>query len=231
MESSEKFTELEPTISIWFLQKNTLKNQHHHSRFSVMERQCGEILSDHLDLHVIELEKWDRPEHFQNMDSWIEFLKEGENVDPDNPPPEFQFPEARKAMQTLVHFSDDDVAHDLYRRQVEFRAIMNTVQGDVEDLTLALEEKSREAEWNRREAEQSKRDAEEKARQAEQSKREAEQSKRDAEQSKRDAEQSKRDAEQSKRDAEEKARQAERNKQDAERLRQKLINAGLDPEA
>ena len=137
--SGEKYHQLKPTVSIWFLDENLFPNvEAFLHRFGLMERTRFERLTDHLDLHVIEMNKWQTclgadTNTDADMDLWLEFLNCSRELDSDNLPEKFKTNVFKKAMSTLVHFTESDVAHDLYMRRMTHLSIENTWKAGLEE--------------------------------------------------------------------------------------------------
>ena len=133
--SGEKYYQLKPTVSIWFLDEALFPKVDAFShRFGLMERTRFERLTDHLDLHVIEKNKWrDCLGTDADIDLWLEFLNCSKELDSDNLPEKFKTNVFKKAMSTLVHFTESDLAHDLYMRRMTHLSIENTWKAGLED--------------------------------------------------------------------------------------------------
>jgi predicted transposase/invertase (TIGR01784 family) len=135
LQKGQKYKMLNPTISIWFMDESLFvtKDQYHH-RFAVMERARKELLTDHFDLHVIEMQKWTSRLTTQGtIDLWLKFLNYGQDLEAEKLPEELRIPEIQKAMSTLTRFSQSDKEHDLYMRRLEYLSVESSWKGGLED--------------------------------------------------------------------------------------------------
>lgn len=143
LKSGESFKKLNPTISIWFLDKTLFKDapdQFHH-QFGIIEKQRHELLTPQFDLQIIEMNKWDiSPKHHSDLDSWLKFLNYGQDLEPENLPEDLRTPVILKAMKTLERFSQSDKEHDLYMRRMEFLSVQATLEEDREEAFKQKEE-------------------------------------------------------------------------------------------
>ena len=78
-----------------------------------MNRKNQHTLTDHLMIHVLELNKWQLPSTLQPEDFWLYFFKEGKNFK--KLPDIIDIPELRLAMKTLEAFSEREHAYHIYK--------------------------------------------------------------------------------------------------------------------
>jgi predicted transposase/invertase (TIGR01784 family) len=152
LDKGQDYRSLTPTISIWFVDDDLFpESTSFHHRFGVLERDHHELFCDHLDLQIIEMGKWNSClKTGDDIDLWLEFLNCSSQLDPQNLPPQFQSSEFQKAVSTIEHFSESDVAHDLYMRRLEYLSVESSWKGAVQE---AEDNAAREAENAAREAE------------------------------------------------------------------------------
>jgi predicted transposase/invertase (TIGR01784 family) len=102
------------------------QDQFHHD-FRILEKSNFRNLSEHFNLHVIEMQKWTSSLKGDSLlDSWLKFLNYGEDLDSDTLPEDLQIPVIQKAMSTLTRFTQSDEEHDLYMRRLEYLSLENT---------------------------------------------------------------------------------------------------------
>ena len=112
----EKFDALKPAISIWLLSGSMFKNDNkYHHEFGVFDRDQDSnlCLSDHCQIHVLELEKWREPDRLQPEDYWLYFFKEAKHWRnlPDNLK---VLAVMRQAMSTLESIAESEDAYLAY---------------------------------------------------------------------------------------------------------------------
>jgi len=113
--------------------------------FHVYEPNAKISLSDHLNIHVIQLPffKKDTP-IINDKQRWLYFFKEGQNLEADKLPNSLNTEEIKKAMKTLAFFSEDEKARLLYSERLEAEREALTVQRTIEKTQAELT-KSQEA--------------------------------------------------------------------------------------
>ena len=71
---------------------------------------------------------------------WLEFLNCSKELDSDNLPEKFKTKVFKKAMSTLVHFTESDLARDLYMRRMTHLSIENSWKAGLEDARREADE-------------------------------------------------------------------------------------------
>jgi len=159
LQEGEDYSALQPTISIWLLENKlfdtndpTLNDMYLDLNFQVYEPNAKISLSDHLNIHVIQLPffKKDTP-IINDKQRWLYFFKEGQNLEADKLPNSLNTEEIKKAMKTLAFFSEDEKARLLYSERLEAEREALTVQRTIEKTQAELT-KSQEALLQSREA-------------------------------------------------------------------------------
>ncbi|MGN7610824.1 Rpn family recombination-promoting nuclease/putative transposase [Magnetococcales bacterium HHB-1] len=153
LDEGQNYRKLKPVIAIWVISEILLQNSfafHHH--FQLYDQQHRLPLHDHLSLHVLELKKWREKQHFDPLDRWMKFLREGKNLDDTNLPFYMQTKEMRQAMDTLRQFSEKEKNYHQYQARINYlreqsclkeerdKAILerDTLKRKNEELLLAL---------------------------------------------------------------------------------------------
>jgi alkylation response protein AidB-like acyl-CoA dehydrogenase len=98
---------------------------------------------------------------------WLNFLKEGDQLDPEHLPDWMQHPIMRQAMGILSRFSEKERDYHRYQSRQEALRVQRTIQRRLDE-AIAEADAAREAEQAAREAEQTARAQEQAAREAEQ---------------------------------------------------------------
>ncbi len=138
-------------IAIWLL-RGTLFPQvaAYHLPFGVYNPTYKLRLTEHLDIHVIELPKWRltkrRPD---GRDRWVYFFKEGKHLDPTHPPDILQTKEMQQAMNVLVNFSEQEKNYLLYEQRLEAERVESTWREMLEKATAEVEQARQEREQER----------------------------------------------------------------------------------
>jgi predicted transposase/invertase (TIGR01784 family) len=104
LESGINYDKLEKTIVINVLNFNCLDEEEYHNVYQLLNRQSKEELIDHLEIHFIELEKYnkDLSEVQTALDRWTEFLKRADQYDKDQIPSQLAEVESiEKAIKVL----------------------------------------------------------------------------------------------------------------------------------
>jgi len=144
LQQGDRYQNLHPVISIWLLSKNVISEKvsgdyHHH--FEAHDIQHGVTLSDHFNIHIIELPKWEATRVATPKQQWLYFFKEGGRINADSPPDVLKTSTVMvQAMDTLRQFSDQEENYDLYQARQAYILEQNTIAYDLE---LALEERKR----------------------------------------------------------------------------------------
>ena len=121
LDEEKNYGQLKPVIVIWvipgiFLQDST--SFHHH--FQLYDSKHDVLLHDHLSLHVLELEKWNKVQVREQIDRWVKFLREGKSLDDENLPEYMQTKEMRQAMDTLRQFSEKERNYHQYQARQNY---------------------------------------------------------------------------------------------------------------
>ncbi|WP_018248967.1 Rpn family recombination-promoting nuclease/putative transposase [Orenia marismortui] len=104
LESGVNYDKLEKTIVINVLNFNCLEEKEYHNIYQLLNRESKEELIDHLEIHFIELEKYnkDLSEVQTALDRWTEFLKRADKYDKDKIPTQLaELESIKKAINVL----------------------------------------------------------------------------------------------------------------------------------
>ena len=137
--SGQDYTQLKPTTSIWLLEDKLFspkkdavdqgESNYLHLDFKPYDVNARLYLSNHLDIHVLQLPFFKKDQSIQDdKDRWLYFFKEGENLEIDKLPENLKTKEIIKAMETLNHFSNDQKAYLLYQDRLEATRVASTWQ-------------------------------------------------------------------------------------------------------
>jgi predicted transposase/invertase (TIGR01784 family) len=132
LSAGDDYTGLRPTISICFVNGVLFPERaEYHTCFRLLD-QTGEVcLTEDLVMHVIEIPKFNKnlAELETPLDFWLYFLKNGEQLDADALPAEFdREPGVRKAMGILKMFTQNDMERELYEGRLKAKRDMQTLE-------------------------------------------------------------------------------------------------------
>jgi predicted transposase/invertase (TIGR01784 family) len=107
----ERYELLQPTYTICMLNETLFPGSAYHHRFRAYDEERGVLLCRDLEIHLIELSKFDVPaEAVQTpLERWCYFFKHGASLDLDNLPATLDVPVIRKAVEVLVKLSQDEI--------------------------------------------------------------------------------------------------------------------------
>ena len=175
LQSGDKYEELQPTYSIWLLAENLLKNDSDYLHCYKLRDDKGRVLTAG-GIWVLELEKFHATTIQSEDQRWLQFFKEGEQLDDAVLPDWMSTNEMRQAMTTLSVFSEKERAYFQYQARQEYLR----VQAATRQRSEIAEQKQQEAEQKQREAEQKLQAVEKEAKEAKEKAQEAEQKAADA---------------------------------------------------
>lgn len=104
-------------------------------------RPAARELTNHLEIHVIELARWRAhpdPDTPLDMVGWMRFFAEAETW-PDVPA-EIETPELESAMSVLTEFQINTARNDLYRSRLDAMSVQATVEAAMADAIAAKEQ-------------------------------------------------------------------------------------------
>jgi len=129
IKEGNEYSKLKPVISIWIINQNLFpKIESCHLPFSVYNIENKTELTDHLAIHVIQLQKWKQKKSIKKeKDRWIYLFREGKNTDPEKPPKILNTIEMRQVMQVLNRFSKNEKNYLLYQSRLDAIMKENTI--------------------------------------------------------------------------------------------------------
>jgi len=206
----QTFTSLQPVIAIWLLNESVFAGCHaSHLPFEIMNREHGIVLSDHLQIHLLQLPDWHLQDNQQReIDRWMFLFKEGQDVDVEHPPAILHTREMTQAIHVLQHIAENEAEYLLYQQRLEALQVEETWKAELE----RLKEETVRATLREAQERQGKEEAKQREEQARQREKEAKQREEQAKQ------------------REEQAKQREeQERREKERLLELLKQAGIHP--
>jgi len=151
----DNFSELKPVISIWILNESLFDNvADFHLPFVLYNQKNQLVLSDDIEIHLLQLPKWQSPQIETEKERWIYLFKEGKNVDVDVPPEALNTDEMRQAMEVLNRFSENQDDYLLYQSRLDAILLQNTLNSEMARVKRENEQVKKEKEQERKEKEQ-----------------------------------------------------------------------------
>jgi len=160
LSAGEDYTRLRRTISICFVNGVVFREwPEYHTCFRLLDPSGELCLTEDLEIHIIELPKFRKTlaELETDLDFWLYFLKNGEELDADALPAELDRGEIRKAMGVLKMLAQSDMERELYEGRLKAKRDLQTLETErriAEDQRRTAEEQRRTAEEQRRTAEE-----------------------------------------------------------------------------
>jgi predicted transposase/invertase (TIGR01784 family) len=145
MSEGESYDHLRPTISICFVNEIVFPDpSDYHLCFELRERQHELLYNDDLQLHMLELPKFQkRPQELKTtLDVWLYFLKHAEKLDPDNLPEFLKTVEMNRAVEVLKMVTQSEL--ERHRYEDRLKAQRDALSNRIADRTEGLEEGRKE---------------------------------------------------------------------------------------
>ncbi len=170
LRKGESFVQLRPVIAIWLLRESLFPQvAAYHLPFGPYNLKHRLRLTDHLNIHLLQLPKWRLTKRRPNaQDRWMYFFKEGKHFDPAHPPDLLQTKEMRQAMSVLVEFSEHEKNYLLYEQRLEAERVELTWKTMLEQERRAKEQLLRDMEQEHQAKERERREKERLLREMEQ---------------------------------------------------------------
>jgi len=161
IKKGDDFDKLKPVISIWILTENLFDNVDEvHLQFVLYNLKNKLVLNEDIEIHLLQLPKWQKQQIKTEMERWIYLFKEGKNVDVDEPPEVLCTDEMRQAMETLDRFSENVDNYLLYQNRLEATLLENTYLHGIEKLKREKEQAIQREEQAMQREEQERREKE-----------------------------------------------------------------------
>jgi predicted transposase/invertase (TIGR01784 family) len=218
----DEYGVLRPTISICFVNQVMFRQRAtFHSAFRLLELGSQVCLTEHQELHLLEIPKFHREieDLREPLDFWLYFLKNGKDLDADALPGPLDRPEIRKAMEVLKVFSQSELERDRYENRVKGQRDLMALKRERDEAVRERDDSKRELDDWKRELDDRKRELDDRKRELDDRKRELEGGKRELEDTLRKLE----EAEQARNDA---ARKLEEAILQQDLAQQELIRSG-----
>ena len=151
--SGRNYATLRPVVSIWLVDENCFRGvQNFHHRFAVMSPAEGIVLSPHLDIHVLELDRWRQGGAWTvppAIGRWMSFFAGAEEWS--EVPAPFQSPILEEAMTVLQTFRTNQTWNDAYHARLDYEMLQATLAEEMERQQRELAATREESERQQRE--------------------------------------------------------------------------------
>jgi len=132
IKKGDDFGKLKPVISIWILNESLFDNVDDcHLPFVLYNQKNQLVLSEDIEIHLLQLPKWQSQQIKTEKERWIYLFKEGKNVDVDTPPEALNTDEMRQAMEVLNRFSENQENYLLYQSRLDAILLQNTLNSEM----------------------------------------------------------------------------------------------------
>jgi predicted transposase/invertase (TIGR01784 family) len=170
--SGQEYRELKPTYSIWLLGETLRVGVPEYRHCFRMRDEQGRPLIDHGGIWLLELGKFAAGQTCTadldvatELERWLRFFNEGEQLDADALPVWMQTEEMQQAMSTLTGFSEKEREYHAYQARQNYLRQQRSIQRRLDELEAAGDQ-ARAAAEQARAAEEQARTAEKQARAA-----------------------------------------------------------------
>ena len=154
LREADNFEKLKPVISIWLLTKNLFDEiNDFHLPFSIYNKENSLRLTDHLSIHLLQLNKWTKETVENDKERWIYFFKKGAVLDDEHLPDFMKTKEMEQAMRVLKAFTEKEKDYHLYQNRINALRIENEWKDDIQKERDAKTKAEAKAEKERTEKE------------------------------------------------------------------------------
>lgn len=122
----EEYDQVPRTFTIWLctqdvpFQSSEANENDHDFRFVMYDPKRATLLNEDFEIHVILLNRWQKPQQLSPMDQWIYFFTQAKNWS--RLPRELQVEHIRRAMKVLEQFSEQKESYYQYLERFNLRA-------------------------------------------------------------------------------------------------------------
>jgi DNA repair exonuclease SbcCD ATPase subunit len=160
LQSGHDYSLLKPVYSIWLLAENLLPGETDYAHEYKLQNRQGRTLADLGGIHLLELKKFTAERIETEEQRWLQFFKEGDQLDESALPDWMNTDEMRQAMKTLKLFSDKERDYHAYQARQNYLREQRTIQIEREEDLREMERIKQEKERIEQEKEQIKHDME-----------------------------------------------------------------------
>ena len=144
LKKGEQYDKLKPVIAIWIIPGTFFQDTPFHHHFQLYDAKNRLLLNNHLSLHVLELQKWNKTRVDKQLDRWVKFLREGKDLDDKNLPKYMQTKEMRQAMSTLRQFSEKERHYSQYQSRLNYLREQRSIEAERKRIAQKLDQVAQE---------------------------------------------------------------------------------------
>jgi predicted transposase/invertase (TIGR01784 family) len=133
LQSGTDYSLLKPVYSIWLLAENLLPSETEQPQEYKLQNRQGHTLADLGGIHLLELKKFTADQIETEEQRWLQFFKEGEQLDEAALPDWMNTDEMRQAMNTLKLFSEKERDYHAYQARQNYLREQRTIQIEREE--------------------------------------------------------------------------------------------------
>jgi predicted transposase/invertase (TIGR01784 family) len=130
LSEGEDYAALRPTVTIVFVNEPLFPDvPGWHSVFELRERQTGAVFSDQMQLHVLEIPKFNlsAQELRTPLEGWLYFLKHGAELDSEQLPEALQRPDYQMAITEMKQMTQSELERERYEARLKAQRDMAAV--------------------------------------------------------------------------------------------------------
>ena len=140
LQSGNDYSLLKPVYSIWLLAENLLPDETDYAHEYKLQNRLGRSLADLGGIHLLELKKFTAERIETEEQRWLQFFKEGEQLDESALPDWMNTDEMRQAMKTLKLFSEKERDYHAYQARQNYLREQRTIQVEIEQMQHDMEQ-------------------------------------------------------------------------------------------
>jgi predicted transposase/invertase (TIGR01784 family) len=145
----ERYEMLQPTYIVCLVNETLFADAVYHHCFRVYDDQHGVLLCKDLEIHVVELCKFDVAAAAVQtpLERWCYFFKHGASLDPAKLPATLDVPMIRKAVEILVKLSQDEIERHRAAERLRIQRDATDLVASARDARQIGREEGREEGW------------------------------------------------------------------------------------
>jgi len=151
LQSGNDYSLLKPVYSIWLLAENLLPGETDYAHEYKLQNRQGRSLADLGGIHLLELKKFTAERIETEEQRWLQFFKEGEQLDEAALPDWMNTTEMRQAMNTLKLFSEKERDYHAYQARQNYLREQRTIQVEIEQMQHDMEQAQQDLQRERSE--------------------------------------------------------------------------------
>lgn len=140
----EAYEDVKPTICIWLLTQNITKKSNFHNVVEMRYRNDLDLYLEHMEIHLLELNKWAAPDTFSDEDLWA-FMLSRSHIKFELPQL-FTNPIMRRVMSQIREISDKETKWARYHSRMMWERDQEAMRQEQERIKQESEAMKQESE-------------------------------------------------------------------------------------